>query len=99
VQTGPILVTHTGISGPAALKTSAYGARVLAECGYKGEIEIDWIPDIGGEVSIYSMGVDGEKLSFLCSRRCKTTNLASLFVHFLETGGLRSLGRLQGSER
>ena len=30
-QVGPILITHVGISGPAALKTSAYGARVLAE--------------------------------------------------------------------
>ena len=28
---GPLLVTHWGVSGPAALKLSSYAARLLAE--------------------------------------------------------------------
>jgi predicted Rossmann fold flavoprotein len=41
---GPILITHWGLSGPAILKLSAWGARVLHELQYKFTIEIDWMP-------------------------------------------------------
>lgn len=39
---GPLLITHWGKSGPAILKLSAFGARVLAEKNYKFEIEVNW---------------------------------------------------------
>lgn len=39
---GPLLVTHTGLSGPAILKLSAWGARVLAEADYRFELTVDW---------------------------------------------------------
>jgi predicted flavoprotein YhiN len=42
-QTGPILITHQGLSGPGILKLSAYGARIMAELKYRFEIEIAWI--------------------------------------------------------
>ncbi|MDN3506689.1 MAG: NAD(P)/FAD-dependent oxidoreductase [Simkaniaceae bacterium] len=45
-QTGPLLVTHWGFSGPAALKLSAFGARYLAEKNYEVLLEIDWLPEI-----------------------------------------------------
>lgn len=41
--TGPILITHWGLSGPAILKTSAYGARILADKNYEVELEISWL--------------------------------------------------------
>jgi len=41
-ESGPVLVTHTGISGPAALRLSAFSARHLADSKYKGTLEIDW---------------------------------------------------------
>lgn len=41
-ETGPMLVTHWGLSGPAILRLSAWGARMLHECGYKFEITIDF---------------------------------------------------------
>jgi predicted Rossmann fold flavoprotein len=44
-QTGALLVTHWGVSGPAVLKLSAWGARFLAESGYKTSLIIDWLPD------------------------------------------------------
>lgn len=43
--TGPLLVTHWGISGPAVLKLSAWGARRLAQLGYTGTALINWIPE------------------------------------------------------
>lgn len=39
---GPLLITHWGKSGPAILKLSAFGARVLAEKNYQFEIEVNW---------------------------------------------------------
>jgi predicted Rossmann fold flavoprotein len=43
VYDGPLLVTHWGMSGPAILKTSAWGARILAEKNYEFEILVNWI--------------------------------------------------------
>jgi len=43
IQRGPILITHTGISGPAALKLSAFAARYLHENDYKGILKLNWL--------------------------------------------------------
>ncbi|HEY9809003.1 MAG TPA: NAD(P)/FAD-dependent oxidoreductase [Halomicronema sp.] len=43
-QTGPVLITHWGLSGPAILKLSAWGARFLYEKAYKTTITINWLP-------------------------------------------------------
>ena len=44
VQEGPLLVTHWGLSGPAVLKLSAWGARFLHERRYKTELRVNWLP-------------------------------------------------------
>ena len=41
---GPLLVTHWGVSGPAVLKLSAWGARTFAEAGYRFGITVNWAP-------------------------------------------------------
>lgn len=41
---GPLLITHWGVSGPAVLKLSAWGARRLNELGYVGTALVNWIP-------------------------------------------------------
>jgi predicted Rossmann fold flavoprotein len=46
-QTGPLLVTHWGISGPAVLKLSAWGARLLHGCDYAFTLRVDWSPQTG----------------------------------------------------
>ncbi len=43
-QTGPLLITHWGVSGPAVLKLSAWGARFLHEQHYKTPLLINWLP-------------------------------------------------------
>ncbi len=44
-QTGPLLITHWGVSGPAVLKLSAWGARFLHDCRYQTPLVINWLPD------------------------------------------------------
>lgn len=43
--TGPLLVTHWGMSGPGILKLSASGARILAEKKYQFAISVNWLND------------------------------------------------------
>jgi predicted Rossmann fold flavoprotein len=43
-QTGPLLVTHRGLSGPAVLKLSAWGARRLHELSYRFAVDVNWVP-------------------------------------------------------
>ena len=43
-ERGPVLITHTGLSGPGILKLSAWGARLLAERGYQFPLKVSFIP-------------------------------------------------------
>lgn len=43
-QTGPLLITHWGFSGPAVLKLSAWGARELHQLNYETTVQINWLP-------------------------------------------------------
>lgn len=43
IQRGPLLVTHWGVSGPAVLRLSAWGARAFADCGYDFELHVAWV--------------------------------------------------------
>ena len=44
-ESGPLLITHWGMSGPAVLKLSAWGARELAFRNYHFTLLINWLPD------------------------------------------------------
>ncbi len=43
-ESGPVLVTHWGLSGPAVLKLSAWGARQLHESNYTFTVLVNWTP-------------------------------------------------------
>lgn len=43
--TGPLLITHWGMSGPAILKLSAWGARILHDKNYQFTIFVNWLND------------------------------------------------------
>lgn len=49
-QTGPLLITHWGVSGPAVLKLSAWGARFLHDRHYRAPVLINWLPQYNPEV-------------------------------------------------
>jgi len=48
-ELGPLLVTHWGLSGPAILKMSAWGARELHDLGYQFPLLVNWLPDSSPE--------------------------------------------------
>ena len=45
-ETGPVLVTHWGLSGPAVLRLSAWGARRLHDVGYQAQVTVNWCPEV-----------------------------------------------------
>src|SRR5205807_7221531 len=45
-ERGPLLITHNGISGPAVLRLSAWGARILHEKNYRFSVRVNWIPSL-----------------------------------------------------
>jgi len=49
VQTGALLITHWGISGPAVLRLSAWAARELYACNYQATLHLNWLPQISPE--------------------------------------------------
>ncbi|MBF8263263.1 MAG: hypothetical protein HW387_928 [Parachlamydiales bacterium] len=48
-QRGPLLITHFGFSGPAALRLSSFHARDLYEKDYRADFFVNWLPDLSYE--------------------------------------------------
>ncbi|UII74630.1 NAD(P)/FAD-dependent oxidoreductase [Flagellimonas sp. HMM57] len=46
---GPVLITHWGLSGPAILKLSAWGANILHDYKYNFRINVNWTPEYSTE--------------------------------------------------
>jgi predicted Rossmann fold flavoprotein len=49
---GPLLITHWGLSGPGILRLSAWGARELADKKYQFAIQVNWLNEITFEEAI-----------------------------------------------
>jgi len=47
---GPLLITHWGMSGPAILKLSAFGARILSDLEYNFNIQVNWVNEKNSEL-------------------------------------------------
>ena len=63
-QTGPMLITHWGLSGPAVLKLSAWGAGPLHEYKYHARLTVNFLPDFNAEhltETINSLKVESPK--------------------------------------
>jgi predicted Rossmann fold flavoprotein len=48
-ERGALLITHQGVSGPAILRLSAWGARILHGVDYKFRLQLNWLPDFSAE--------------------------------------------------
>ncbi|HWY11522.1 MAG TPA: NAD(P)/FAD-dependent oxidoreductase [Bacteroidia bacterium] len=57
--TGPVLITHWGLSGPAVLKLSAFAAKYFFDLQYNANININWTGDLNSEL------VNSELASYL----------------------------------
>lgn len=51
-QRGPLLITHWGLSGPAVLRTSAWGARELHARKYRAQLIVNWLGDLSFEKAL-----------------------------------------------
>ncbi len=54
---GPLLITHWGVSGPAVLKLSAFGAQWLADQNYRSNAHIRWIHDLTEDEILQTLGI------------------------------------------
>ena len=48
-ERGAVLLTHWGLSGPAILRLSAWGARTLHEKNYHFTLRVNWLPHLNEE--------------------------------------------------
>ena len=47
---GPLLITHWGMSGPAILVLSAFGARILEEKSYSFTVQVNWVNELNQQL-------------------------------------------------
>jgi len=59
-ERGPVLATHWGLSGPAILRLSAWGARTLHGLGYRFPLQINWLPQFSQETLVAELQARGE---------------------------------------
>jgi len=71
---GPLLVTHWGMSGPAILKLSAFGAKLLNEKGYEFNIQVNWVNE-------YNTSIVKDKLEEIVTEQ--TNKILSNFRPYL----------------
>jgi hypothetical protein len=60
---GPLLITHFGMSGPAILKLSSFGARVLSELNYKFKIQVNWANESNNDLVMEQLSSIAEEHS------------------------------------
>jgi len=48
-ERGARLITHNGVSGPAILRLSAWGARILHGLDYEFRLRLNWLPNLNEE--------------------------------------------------
>ncbi|KEO71725.1 BaiN/RdsA family NAD(P)/FAD-dependent oxidoreductase [Anditalea andensis] len=89
---GPLLITHWGVSGPAVLKLSAFGAKWLAEKHYKAKAHIQW----SSEHSEEDLRKEIDRFKNIHPKKKIIANPlfnlpARLWDHFCELSGISSL--------
>lgn len=90
-ESGPLLITHWGMSGPSVLKLSAWGARELAERKYIFKVVINWLPEFNEQ----SLKDTLQEIRFqLASQKIINRNPFKLpqrlWKHFIEEVGIES---------
>jgi predicted Rossmann fold flavoprotein len=82
---GPLLITHWGMSGPAILKLSSFGARILNEMKYNFRIQVNWANEPNNElVSGHLSGIAKEHPIKLLSNLRPYSLPARLWLYLIE---------------
>jgi predicted Rossmann fold flavoprotein len=88
-QSGPLLITHWGLSGPAVLKLSAWGARFLHDRKYQTSILINWLPQYNSEVLRQQLlGVKSQLSHRLIVSSCPVPIPRRLWEHLISSIGI-----------
>jgi len=88
-ESAPLLITHWGMSGPAILRLSAWGARFLYEKGYHFTTLVHWLPEHSEE----SIRSELQKIRFaLPTQKMTNANLfhlpQRLWLYLLNKAGI-----------
>jgi predicted Rossmann fold flavoprotein len=91
---GPLLITHWGFSGPAVLKTSAIGARILNELNYQFTVTISWLPKYTDEkIRIEFSNQREEQAAKIVISNCPVDLPKRLWEYFLLRSGIDKAAR------
>ncbi len=89
---GPLLITHKGVSGPAVLRLSAWGARALHGLGYAFELTVDWLPGSGDAESVLQQRIRSHGKRGIAGDN-PTALPARLWAALVRTSGIPEQGR------
>jgi predicted Rossmann fold flavoprotein len=90
-QEGPLLITHWGVSGPAVLKLSAWGARLLHDVRYQATIQVNWLPGLKPEeLRDLLLKTKGEWVRKAIAKHCPVTLPQRLWQRLVESVGIDS---------
>jgi predicted Rossmann fold flavoprotein len=87
---GPLLITHWGMSGPAILKLSAWGARQLYGIDYQFVIRVNWIGQYNVEElkNILTLDIKAKYLKKLIAKTPQYQLSSRLWLRFLEAANI-----------
>jgi hypothetical protein len=91
---GPLLITHWGMSGPAILKASAWGARQLSDLNYNFTTLINWLPKYTEEkLRIEFANQRFENPAKLILKNCPVELPKRLWEYFVNKAGISETTR------
>lgn len=88
-QIGPLLITHWGFSGPAALRLSAWEAKYFSENAYSASLEVNWLyplKDLAVEALL--LGLKKESGTAKSVNRKPLQLPTRLWAYFLKQAGI-----------
>jgi hypothetical protein len=89
ISSGPLLITHWGMSGPAILKLSSFGARILNTMDYEFKIQVNWMDQPNNDLVAAQLRVISERHpQKLLSNYRPDTLPSRLWIYLLERTGL-----------
>lgn len=88
---GPLLITHWGMSGPAILKLSAFGARILSEKNYEFHVQVNWVNEANQDRVLEALSsIAAEQANKLLTNYRPFLLPKRLWHYLLEKGGFKA---------
>lgn len=82
-STGPLLITHWGMSGPAVLKLSAWGARIIHDLNYNFTAQVNWVGGMSEELVRQQLITEADDISRKNAMNADPFGLPKRLWHFL----------------